>query len=218
MKNTLGLVAGLAVAASASAQVTLVDFAFNSLQATYTSGSSTLVASATNGPIVSSGNVRRLVGPTGTANFDAGAAANALSLNLSVSAIGASSALGAGTLTLLDNNGDTITATVSGTFVNGVSAVFFNGFLSNVALNNISGDGQFNGASGGAFGLNLSSVGGPGPYTGAVVYLELGNASNFFQNSFASTVTQVSGNIIPAPASLALIGLAGGIAARRRRA
>lgn len=218
MNTRAALVGSVILAAGASAQNAIVDFAFNNTSASFDRNASTLVAvGIDNGTIRTSGNVRRLVGATGTANFDAGTAIGAVNLNLTVSGIGASSALGAGTLTLRDPQGDTITATVSGTFVNGGSAVFFNGLLSNVFLNPISTDGQFNGGSGGSFPLNIAPVAGPPPYTGAVVYLELGSAGNFFASSFAGSVTQVSGAIVPAPGALAALGAGLVIAGRRRR-
>jgi len=219
-KSVLAVVAGTVVgaAAASAAPTTVFDFAFNSTSATYNSGSNTLNAigqdDGPGGSIRTSGNVRRFVPSNSTANFDVGTGAGAISLNLSVGAIGPSSAIGSGSLTIKDANNDTITATVSGTFINGGSAVFFNGFLSAVALNNPSGDGTFDGPSGGSFSMSTAGL---GALTGSIIYLELGNAGNFFTNSFSTVVTQVSGAIVPAPASLALLGLGGLVAGRRRR-
>jgi hypothetical protein len=201
-----------AVGSAASAQ-TLIDFSYNSASASYNTGSSTLTASAVNsGAIQTSGFVRRFLPTASSANFLPGSAN--FNLSLAVSGVTPTSATGVGSLTLTDANGDTITAAVNGTFFNGGSAVFFNGFLGNIALNNNSSDGNFDGASGGSFSLNTS---GYAPLSGSLVYLELGNAGNFFTSSFATTVTQVSGAIIPAPSALALAALAAPFARRNRR-
>jgi hypothetical protein len=211
-----GAGAAMSVAGVASAATTLIDFAFNSTSAAYNAGTNSLVALGVDNVgagIRTTGNVRRYDTP-GTANYDLGTGAGSISMNLSVGAIGPSSAIGSGTLTIKDSNNDTITATVSGTFINGGSAVFFNGFLSGVSLNDVSGDHTFNGPSGGSFPLSTAGL---GSLTGSIIYLELGNAGNFFTNSFTTVVTQVSGAIVPAPASLALLGLGGLVAGRRRR-
>jgi hypothetical protein len=218
-KSVLVVAAGaaLSISSAASAAMTLIDFAFNSTAAAYNSATNSLQAQGVDNiadGVRTTGNVRRYDVTPGTANYDLGTGAGAIAMNLAVSAIGPTSAIGSGTLTITDANNDTITATVSGTFINGGSAVFFNGFLSNVALNNTSGDNTFNGPSGGGFSMSTAGL---GSLSGSIIYLELGNAGNFFTNSFNTVVTQVSGAIVPAPASLALLGLGGLVAGRRRR-
>jgi uncharacterized protein (TIGR03382 family) len=53
-------------------------------------------------------------------------------------------------------------------------------------------------------------------FEGAIVNLVFG-ATDFFQTSFAERATGVTAQIIPAPGAMALLGLGGIVAGRRRR-
>jgi uncharacterized protein (TIGR03382 family) len=166
----------------------------------------------------SGGDVTRLSAPNGTAQFDTGFVSQANSANfaLSLSVLNNDGdfADGAGSFTITDLNGDTVTGSISGTWVRGgLNQTFFNGDLANVQLNNISGDGLFNGNLG-SFDLNL---GFPGIFEGALVQLFLRPSADFFGTDFSLVSTQVSGEIVPTPGAAALMGLAGVAALRRRR-
>lgn len=170
--------------------------------------------------VSSSGDVTRLADPTSTAEFDAGfitrsAMADVL-VAITVSNIGGVTADGSGSFTLTDDDGDTITGDIDGVFINGgFGFVFFNGLLSNVVLNgNPQGGNTFNGVDGGSFDMDLP---GETPYEGAIISLFLDPSSGFFTQTFDGVSVQVDGEIIPAPASLALLGLGGLVGMRRRR-
>ncbi|MFN0133574.1 MAG: hypothetical protein ACKVW3_13740 [Phycisphaerales bacterium] len=212
-------VVGVAVAASgAAAQQSIFSFGFTELNGAYDQGLMRFTADGVNaGVLQSTGDVTRLQNPgSGTALYDPGFANGLVNVTLTVSGILGTTANGAGFITITDADGDTITGAVNGQFIANGPAVFFNGLLSNVNLNdNGPLDGLFNGPSGGAF--PLSFLPNPPPYTGAIVQLYIGSPGNFFTSTFSGVSTQVSGGVVPAPAGLALLGLAAGAARRRRR-
>jgi len=115
-----------------------------------------------------------------------------------------------------DANGDTITGLVEGTWIKGAfGTVFFNGQLSNVFINNNSGDAKFDGSTAGAFSTNFQ---GPiAPFEGALVQLFISSAGEFMTKSFSGVPTLVSAEIVPAPGTIALALAGGAVAFRRRR-
>ena len=166
------------------------------------------------------GDVTRLADPASTAEFDVGfltrSALADVVIQIAVSNVGAVTADGSGTFELTDNDGDTITGNIDGVFINGGAGfVFFNGLLTNVALNNNSPvSNTFDGVDGGSFDMDLP---GSPPYEGAFIALNLSGTNGFFTSAFDDISTQVNGEIVPAPASLALLGLGGLAGIRRRR-
>ncbi|MGD9688453.1 MAG: MYXO-CTERM sorting domain-containing protein [Phycisphaerales bacterium] len=167
----------------------------------------------------SSGDVTRLSSPNGTATFDTGFVSGAdvanFHIELSILNNDGDFADGAGSFTITDLDGDTITGNIAGTWIRGgLNQTFFNGDLTSVVLtDNGMADGLFNGNSG-SFDLNL---GFPGIFEGALVQLFLRPGAGFFDASFSEVSTQVSGEIVPTPGAVALIGLAGAAGLRRRR-
>jgi hypothetical protein len=219
-KIALGaMVVAAGVASTASAQQAILSFGFTELNGSYNMGTTTFTAvgvdQGVGGALRSTGDVSRLQAPFGTASYDPGTAASRVNVTLAVSGIVGPMANGSGNITIIDSNGDSLGASVSGQFIQNGPAVFFNGTLTNAAFTSVSGDGQFNGPSGGAFPLSFAPA--PGPYNGALIQLYIGSPGNFFTSSFAGVSTQVSGAIVPAPASLALLGLGALFAGRRRR-
>src|ERR1044071_8191498 len=199
------VLAVVGAAAAASAQQSILSFGFTDLNGAYTLVGSTFTATGQN---ISSGDVTRLQAPGGQAYNDQGTTLGLVAVSLSVTGIAGPTANGNGTLTILDSDAtpDSITGNISGQFIQNGPAVFFNGTLTNVILtDNGPQDGLFNGPSGGTFGLNFSPS--QPPFTGAVIQLYVGTPGNFFTGNFSGVSTQVSGQIVPAPATLGALGL-----------
>ncbi len=206
--------AGLAATATVANAQAILTFGFTDVDSSFTAsdGSFSGVSNA-----ITSGDVTRLVAPGGTAVFDpgfVGTGASDFSFDLDVMLTGADTADGTGTFTIVDVHGETLTGDIDGEFslIGGLSIGFL-GTLTNVVFSDVSGDGTFDGPTSGSFGTDLP---GGGPFSGAVVQLFLDDTGGFFDSDFDGISTQVSGLVVPAPASLALLGI-GGLAATRRR-
>lgn len=206
---------------AAARTVDLMSFGFTDLNGSFTSGSS-LFTAVDDGN--SEGDVSRLISPTGDAFFVSGGPGGfpglaAFDLTMTVSAISPTLATvlpGAGSITMTDVNGDTFTGGVQGTWINVIGSGNFVGVLTNVAANNNSGDGMFNGNTG-SFSLAFP----PPPFVGNILTLAF---QDWFTDGsgalhdFRGSNTLAEGAVIPEPASFALL-LVGGLAAavRRRR-
>ncbi len=200
----------------------IATFGFTDLRGSYagTLAGGTFRAEAEALPgLMTSGDVTRVIAPEGTADYFAGffggSTLGDYELVLTVSSIvvgPVSTALGSGTMVIRDHDGDRIEALVDGFFFKATGDVSFNGTLSSVAFIT-SGNGTFDGPSGGSFGMGFP--GGP-LYDGAIVELHA-DPSSFFGTSWDMVSVQVNGTIVPTPASLALLGLGGLVAGRRRR-
>ncbi len=211
-KFALIVAAGTASAAMAQP---IISFGFTELSGAYTAidaTSGTMTANAVdNASLQSAGDVTRLVGSMGTADFDDGfkSIGGDVSITINVTAIAANSANGSGSFTLTDADGSTISGDINGTFAtNGF--VFFNGNLSNIVIN--AADNDFEGTAG-SFNTTFAN---PGPYYGALVQLTFG-AGSAFASDFSGSSTEASGLILPAPGAMALAGLGGLVAIRRKR-
>lgn len=208
----------LAGAGLASADV-IASYSFSDLNGSYDAGSQLFSAVAdNNADFRTGGDVSSLIGSKGTAQYDTGflgLGSADVSFQLEVSNITATSADSIGVLSITDADGDTLTASISGswTILNPFGFMFFTGSSSDYAFtDNGVQDGFFNGSSGafelaglanrlldGAVSLLLQSPGG-------------------FATSFADASTQSDGIVIPAPGVLALAGLGvAGMAFGRRR-
>ena len=219
MLNTRTAVAALVVAAAsgaACAQQAILSFGFTDLNGSYVLAGSTFQA---NGQAISSGDITRLQAPGGQANYNVGSTIGLVNVTMNVSGIAGPTANGAGTFTILDGDAvpDSITGSITGQFIQNGPAVFFDGVLSNVLLHdNGPQDGMFNGPSGGTpFPLDFSPS--APPFTGDIIQLYVGTPGNFFTGNFSGVSTQVSGEIIPSPTSLAALGAGLLMAGRRRR-
>lgn len=216
-----GIVAAAALAAlagTASADV-ILTWGFTELNGTYNSVNQQFNAKAEdNANLRTTGDVSRLVSTTGTALFQDGfvSGADSSNYNMDISVFNkvGNTAQGAGTVTITDANGDTIVADISGDWLSpGFGIVYFNGLLSNVTVNNNSNDGTFDGPGGGSFSSDFSAY---SNLNGALVQLFTRTGVGFFNTSFSNVTTLVSANVVPTPGSLALVGVAGFLAARRR--
>lgn len=206
------------LAASTASANAILTFGFTDLSGSYdyiddTSGTMSAVA-VDEQDLQTSGDVTRLALPGGTAQFNVGFMSRSafadVVLTMNITNRTATDADGNGSIVITDDDGDTITATLMGTFSTpGAGITFFTGYLSNVGLTGSS----FDGTDGGSFDTDLP---GNEPYSGAVVQLFINSGGGFFNSDFDSESIQVDGIIVPTPATLALMG-AGGLCGFRRR-
>ena len=174
---------------------------------------STFVARASTGALNTVGNVERDDAASGNAVFNAGFVGNADPADVVVTLSSAATAdpfvrNGNGTIVWTDVNGSTISADISGEWIDAVSAVYFNGQLSNISF------------SGNSFVGNLGSIStsfGNIPLSGAITQLFLSPSGNFFTSNFDGVNAGFTAQIVPTPGALALVGLGGLAAGRRRR-
>ncbi len=211
----------MAVAAGSAVAGPLVTFTYTNLNGVYAdNGNNTgnFAALAVNaGGLRTDGSVSRVVGAgAGTSVFDpgffGGSAANFV-LNLSVfnKNNGLGIAQGAGHFTITDTIGNRLEGDLTGDWINFGGATFFNGAITNSVFVPVT-SGLFVGNSG-FFASNV-----PGqPLDGSLVQLFLDAPGGFFDSSFSQVSTGVAGQLVPTPASMALLGLGGLIAGRRRR-
>jgi hypothetical protein len=208
----LGLLTG-----AASADVVLT-FGFTDTSGSYDGAGSFSASAVDAGALRTSGDVTSLFGAGGTAEFDAGFAGGTadFEVDLSVGPVVAGTRAGSGSFTITDADGDTITGTISGDWISGGGdIVFFNGFLTDVALTDVGTlDGTFDGPTSGSFGLDIAGQ----PLEGALVSLFIATGSGFFDKDFDGVSTEVDGVVVPAPAGMLAFAGLGMIAARRRRA
>ncbi|MFI4882652.1 MAG: PEP-CTERM sorting domain-containing protein [Phycisphaerales bacterium JB064] len=207
--------AGVAATAAVANAQAILTFGFTDVSGSFTASDGSFAGSS---DAATSGDVTRLASPGGTAVYEpgfVGTGASDFSFDIDVMITGASTADGSGTFTIVDVHGETLSGNLDGEFTQLMGgAIAFEGTLSNVMFNDVSGDGTFDGPTVGSFGTDLP---GTGPYTGALVQLFIDGSGGFFDSDFTGISTQVSGAVVPAPASLALLGLGGLAAARRRR-
>jgi hypothetical protein len=208
------LATGVLAASAASGGIAIASFTYSDLLGSYDTGTNVYRAVAGS---QSSGDVTRLESPGGSAEFDNGflgmGSAN-YELEMTVGNIQAATADASGSLTITDDNGDTLTAVVNGEFRIFGGSVSFEGLLSDVFFNDVSGDGTFDGTTSGSFSTDFAAN---PPFDGSILNLFF-DPGSFFGTGFDGQTTLSSGLIVPAPtafAAFAGLGLAG--AARRRR-
>ena len=211
-KVTTVAIMGLSGTAFAGLSNDILSFTYSDLAGSYnaTTGEYSAVVSAGN----TSGDVTYVPGNQ-TAEFDSGSFASTsagFSLDLAISNVMATTADAAGTLTITDANGDTITADVLGSFNLSFGSVFFQGALSNAFVNDNTSDGSFDGTTAGSFATAIAGQ----PFNGSIVELFFNNG-NFFAESYDGRNTLASGLLVPTPGAVALLGFAGLTAVRRRR-
>ncbi|MCC6285207.1 MAG: PEP-CTERM sorting domain-containing protein [Phycisphaerales bacterium] len=211
--SVLALIASAGVVSFPAAADVIVTFGFTDLAGAYSGGVFT-----TNDDADSSGDVTRLEAPITSADYNVGFSGGTAAVTTSVSVFGilGNTASGAGSFSITDADGDVLTGTITGTWIGSGLGIFFNGDLSGVVFDGTNGDGQFfDGPDGGSF--DYTTLSGIPPYEGAIVQLFV-PVAGFFTSDFNVESVQVSGEIVPAPGAIALLGLGGLLAARRRRA
>lgn len=212
LRKATALALGLGCASLASADL-LFTFGYTDLTSSYNSGTATLAVVSSS---ITDGDVTRIDGATQTALFDAptlfGGSA-AFQLSMSISGVTATTANGSGSFVVSDADGDTITGDLAGTWTQ-INPFFssFAGTLSNIFLNdNGATDGTFDGSSSGSFPMSFSAA---QPYTGAIVELMFPNGG-WFTTNIGNANTLVSAQVVPEPASAAM--LIGGLLMGARR-
>lgn len=215
MKTTATICTLIAVAGSASAGTAIASFTYSDLLGSFDANTGQYTAVAGN---QSAGDVTRLDVVNGSAEFDTGFLGMGGSLadyvlELTVGNIQAGTADGNGSLTITDDNGDTLTANIDGQFRVFAGSVAYEGVLSGVFFNDNSGDGTFDGSTSGSFSTAFPAS---PPYDGSILNLFF-DPGAFFGQGFSNQTTLSSGLIIPAPAGAALLALGGLGMARRRR-
>lgn len=223
MKNSANLALVAAVgslaltAASASAGV-ILTFGFTELNGSYTAADANngvFTASAVNNAnLASEGDVTRLLPPgDGTAAYDHGFFGSAFGGAANVTfSIARSGTTGTGTFTVTDVDGDTLSGTLAGDWIFLGGATFFNGVIGGEFFDTGAGD-FFNGPS--VPSTSFTHI--VGPMDGGVTILFTNANADFFGSDFTGVSTLTSANFVPTPGAIALIGIGGLVAARRRR-
>jgi len=217
----LALAAG---AATAQADV-VASLSYQTLTGSFTSTGATtgtFTANATTAGQASAGNstgnVTREPAGGNAAFFPgfSGVAPAAFSLSLSVTGITGTGASASGLFTATDVLGNTIAGSITGTWIfsnqPGIQLAFFDGLLSNVNYTAVNGN-LFTGNSGAA---NMAGIGSNLPGGLQITFLQSVPPS-IFSVDIPVVSTVVQAQITPTPGALALVGLGGLAAARRRR-
>jgi uncharacterized protein (TIGR03382 family) len=212
------------VATIATADVAVSTFTFSDLSSEYFTADGQSGVYTARAAAATSGDVTRVMGPglAETAEYTPAFANDDSSLadvifEMNISNVTALTADGAGSFMITDLDGDSVSGSLDGTWSRafaGAPILFFNGTLSDVIFDN-AGDGLFEGTDGVGFDLTPALLG--TTFEGGLVQVSFG-VSSFFDESFEGFNSQFSGTIVPTPGALALLGLSGGILARRRRA
>ncbi len=192
------------------AMANLFDFHFGSLTSTYTYSSGTFNVSVN--PTLTSGSVTRLEAPIGVMQFLAdtpghsywGIEGGNFSLSMMINNIGASTADGAGSFTITDTGGDTITGNLAGTWADLGVSNFFAGTLSNVNFISVS-DGNFDGHLSSSVLMSFTSL---PPWYGTLI--ELSTTGTWFGDGFDYTTNSgsVDASVVPVPAAV-ILGILG---------
>ena len=207
---TAGAVACTAVGTGAQPTEEILSFGFSDLDASFNIVTGDLTAV---GGSLTSGDVTRIDDVAGpTADFDMGFVGGtaAVSLNFNVND-------GTGSFQITDATGDTLGGAISGQIAPLGSSFVINGALSSVNINDLSGDGTFDGPSSGSFSSAF-----PGflqNFGGSIINLAFGDDLSF-EESFDDARLNSNAIIratVPTPGTLALLGMGGLLAARRRR-
>ncbi|MBX3390161.1 MAG: hypothetical protein KF691_12005 [Phycisphaeraceae bacterium] len=217
-----GLTMGLASLASAGP---LVTFTYTNLSGQYAynpiGDTGAFKATAvSNGALQSDGSVSLVPNPgAGTAVFNPGFTSRTIaSFEIDLSFFGrvGNMASGNGTFKAVDTLGNILTGQLAGDWVMFGGAVFFNGAIRGaVLIPNPVAVLPFTGETGS---WNMGVPMALQPLDGSIVQIHLAEPVNSnMDHDFREVSTGVAGQLVPTPASMALLGFGGLIAARRRR-
>ena len=214
------IVTALVAGSGFAAADIVASYSYTDLDGSFDSQTSIFTADAVNSvDLQSGGDVSLLTGSKGTAQYDTGffgTGSADVSLELTISNITATSADAAGSVVVTDTDGDTLTATIAGTWdiINPFGFMFFSGTSADFSFtDNGTADGEFNGVNGS---FDLASLTSP-LFDGAVSVI-LQNFGGFSAGDFDGVSTQSDGILIPTPGVLAIGGLGiAGMATRRRK-
>lgn len=209
---------GLCFGAAGASADPILRFDMLQLSASYDARSQVLIVSSVNvDPLASHGTIERVLSPGGVATF--GPPAGGIGEDWSfmfysrVLVNTPDSATGAGFLAISDRSGDAFRADVQTTFrfahpgVIEVSAMVQNFQFTNIV------DGRFDGSNGSGWSMDLGET----SEMGGNLNGEIFGGSTFFSGPFGGRDVHLGGNVVPSPMTLGLVGVAGAIAAKRRR-
>jgi hypothetical protein len=214
----LALAAGCSLATAGNV---LSSFSYTDLDGAFDSGTGIFSANAANNAdLQSGGDVSKLFGGgSGTAQFDTGffGLSDAdVTIELEIFNITATSADATGIVNIVDTDGDTLSASIQGSWdvVGPFGFMFFNGVSSDYTFTDVGQqDGAFEGVSGAFSILQIADQ----LFDGALSIV-LRNPGGF-GGDFEGVSTQADGILIPTPGAIVIAGLGvAGMSSRRRRA
>lgn len=176
-------------------------------------------SAVSNGSLQTDGSVSLVPGAgAGTAVFNPGFTSRTIaSFDIDISFFNrvGNMASGNGSFTARDTVGNTLVGQLAGDWVMFGGAVFFNGAIRGAMLYSYTGNPMFTGETGS---WNMGTPMALQPLDGSIVQIHLSEPVNSMMNAdFREISVGVAGQLIPTPASMALLGLGGLVATRRRR-
>jgi len=223
MKSTtlIGAIALTTLSGAASAELA-ATYGFTDMGANWNSGASILTVGAFETALLStSGDITNYLGESGpsTALFNSGFADGSTSadsqFSMELSNITANNADATGTFMITDVNGDTLSGSYVGTWTNQFGFGFFDGQILEAAYNEVeSGNNFFEGNAGEVFAVPADALNGA-----LSILLQMPEWFDTDNGNFNARTTQLDGILatVPTPGSLALLGMGGIVAGRRRR-
>lgn len=210
--------AGL-LAGTASAQVTVASFTFDSLAGSYVpTGANTgqftarAVDTATLRSVGSFNRINNATPAQFVAGFVSGPDVADVLITMNVTRLNATTATAVGMVVVTDVNGDVYRSPINGVWSKNLTGAGFGGAMTSPVFDSTAGNGIIEGNTGG-WAPNF----GPGALSGAISLIVLNANASFFTTAYSGEAIGATAQIIPGPAALAMAGLAAGLAGRRRR-
>ena len=210
--------AGL-LAGTASAQVTVASFTFDSLAGSYvptTPNTGLFTARAVDTATLRTVGSFNRNNNASSAQFSAGFVSGPdvadVLVTMNVTRINATTATAVGMVVVTDINGDVFRSPVSGVWSKNLTGAGFGGSMTAPVFDSTTGNGIIEGNTGG-WTPNFGS----GPLSGVLTLIVLNANATFFTTAYSGEAVGSAAQIVPGPAALAVAGLAAGMAGRRRR-